>query len=167
MDPKTDLKPDAPKPAAMKTWLRVVFGLSLALNLMVVGIVAGSHLKWGGKDRGPMGRLEQMGGPLTRALSHRDRHEIARDMRQNSHGSPEAKAQRRAAFVALIADLRTDPFDREAVAGHMARQRSAMGERMAYGQGLLLERLEKMSAEERTDFADRLQQGLDRRRDRK
>ncbi len=148
----------------MRPWLRVVFGLSLALNLMVVGVVVGSQLKWGGvKERGSGARLEQMGGPLTRALSHSDRHEIGREMRRAFGKAQNGQSEKRAALEALVTDLRADRFDREVIAGHLARQRAFLNERMAFGQGLLLERIEKMSVKERAAFADRLQNRLDHR----
>lgn len=156
--------PDQKSNPGMRPWLRVVFGLSLALNLMVVGVVVGSALKWGGKDRGHGARVEQMGGPLTRALSHRDRREIGREMRKEFGKDRGAQSERRAALEALVADLRAERFDREAVAGHLARQRAILNDRMAFGQGLMLARIEQMSAEDRAAFADRLEQGLDKRR---
>ncbi|WP_371226403.1 periplasmic heavy metal sensor [Roseovarius sp. 2305UL8-3] len=156
--------PEQKTSAGMRPWLRVVFGLSLALNLLVVGAVVGSVIKWGGKERGPGARIEQMGGPLTRALSKRDRHEIGREMRRAFDKTPDGQNERRAALEALVADLRVDRFDREVVAGHLARQRAFLNDRMAFGQGLMLERIEKMSVEERAAFADRLEKRLDRGR---
>jgi len=154
--------PDQKPNTGLRPWLRVVFGLSLALNLLVVGVVVGSALKWGGKEHGPGARMEQMGGPLTRALSHRDRREIGHEMRQEFGKARGAQAERRAALEAMVADLRAERFDREAIAGHFARQRAVLNERMAFGQGLMLERIEQMSAEDRAAFADRLEQGLDK-----
>lgn len=149
----------------MKPWLRAVLVVSLGLNLLVAGIVGGRLLTWDRHHRHDAARLEQYGGPLTRALSQEDREEIGRAMRRAIRADREARAaQGGDMFAALIADLRADPFDRAAVAAHMARQRGHFSERLSLGQGILLDRLEQMGPEARAAFADRLQEGLERHR---
>ncbi|WP_232796536.1 periplasmic heavy metal sensor [Roseovarius salinarum] len=140
----------------MKLWLRLVLAGSLALNLLVVGAVAGAvitHKPWRG-HHAP--RLDGVGGPLTRALAPQDRRAIARGMRRAYHDGRPARAEIRAAFEALIADLEAGPFDADAVAAHLERQRSVLAERLAVGQELLLDRLNEMSEAERAAYAGRL-----------
>ena len=150
------------KAKGMSVWLRVVLVISLALNLLVAGAVVGSVAKWGGKHGGPHARFEQMGGPLTRALAPKDKIMILREIRKVLRDSDGGREEKRAHFRALLNDLRADSFDREAVAGHLARQRRFIDDRMALGQRVLLDRLAGMSAAERAEFANRLEENLRR-----
>ena len=156
-------------PARKRPWGKIILVVSLSLNLLVAGIIGGAILKWGpehGKHH--EARLDKFGGPLTRALSHDDRKAIGREMwRSYRRDGGGGKARHRAVIEALIVDLRADPVDREALAGHLARQRAQISERLSFGQGILLERLVRMSPQERNAYADRLEAELrkHRRRD--
>jgi len=134
-------------------WLRIVLVISLSINLLIVGALAGAALS-GGKwhHRVPPGMMAP-GGPLTGALSFEDRRAIARRMR----------AAIRKDFAGLMEDLRAKPFDPEAVAARLAAIRGGFRQRMDLGQALLVERLAGMGPAERAAFADRLETELRRR----
>jgi uncharacterized membrane protein len=153
--------------SGMRLWLRIVLVLSLALNLAVIGFVAGNQMKWGGKDRHHGPKISRMGGPLTHALSHEDRHEIGRAMRAKYKEDDAARTAQRATWDALIVALEADVFDRAVIAGHLADQRTMMTDRMAHGQTLLLDRLEQMSPEERRAYVERLKAKRNKWRERK
>ncbi len=139
--------------------LRVLLFASLALNLLVVGALVGAGL-WGGWGHGHHGPgLDAAGGPMTRALSREDRRAISQRMRQAYRDGRPGRAAHRAAFEALLDDLRAEPFQRAAVEAHMARMRGLLTDRLELGQTLLLDRLEAMSPSERAAFADRLEHG--------
>lgn len=144
-------------------WMRWVLVISLALNLLVVGMVGGWMLKVGKHGHYHPSRLDQVGGPLTRALSKEDRRHIGQAMRRAYRDRGEDRATHRAAMQALIAELRKDTFDRPAVETQLSAQRAVLTDRVALGQTLLTDRLEQMSAAERATFADRLEHNLTRR----
>lgn len=140
---------------------------SLALNLVVIGAVAGLLISgggWHGRHHAP--GIAAAGGPLTRALDAQDRRAIARQMRDAYRDGRPGRAEQRAAFDALIADLRKTPFERADVAAHMARMRGMLFGRLELAQGLLLDRLDGMTPDERAAFADRLEAGWQQRHDR-
>ena len=56
-------------------WMRILLGVSLALNLAVAGLVVGASLRLIGPDGPPAPHT--FGGALIRALPHDDRREIA------------------------------------------------------------------------------------------
>lgn len=156
---------DTTKPTSKTPrWLRWVLVLSLAFNLMVVGIVGGWMLTGDKHARHRPPRLEQIGGPLTRALSHEDRSAIGREVRQLYRDKPEGRSAQTALMETLVSELRSDPFDREAVTARMAEQRDFLNDRLALGQTLLIDRLETMDAADRAAYADRLADVLKRRR---
>ncbi len=153
--------------AGMSGWLRGLLVASLALNLLVAGAVVGMLISgggWHGRHHAP--GIDAAGGPMTRALDEPDRRAIARQMREAYRDGRPGRPEQRAAFDALIIDLRRTPFDRAAVEAHMARMRGMLAERLELGQGLLLDRLESMTPETRAAFADRLEAGWRRHRER-
>lgn len=147
------------KPATgFSPFMRGLFVVSLALNLLVIGGFGSWGLRHGGwHGAHHPSRLDMAGGPLTRALTDEDRREIGEKMRsayRNGHGT---RAAQRAGFDALVADLRAVPFDPGAVAERMSQQREAFRERLEMGQRLLLDHLAAMSDAERAAYADRLE----------
>jgi uncharacterized membrane protein len=145
-------------------WLRIIFFLSLALNLLVAGLVIG-HMLGDGPDR-RVPRVDRMGGPMTFALSHEDRRAIGDALRKEYRENDRPRHSRDAQYRAFIAALRSDPYDAGRLADLLTDQREDAEERIALGHRLLLERISAMSAPDRAAFADRLEEGLNRRHDR-
>lgn len=145
-DPVTDTR----RPAR---WMRPALVVSLALNLLILGAIGGALLLRGhGPGHDWHGGFA--GGPITRALSDEDRRAIGRQMRRAyAEGTLPG---READFDALLAAIRAQPFDRDALARAMAARRAAMRAHLDLGQRLLLDRLSDMSDAERADFAARL-----------
>ena len=77
-----------PSPKSSRLWVRVLLVVSLALNLLVIGAVAGVIIKGGPFKHGGPPHMAQGGvGPLTQALSKEDRRAIGREMRQKGQQS--------------------------------------------------------------------------------
>lgn len=161
---------DTPKAPRMKLWLRGVLFFSLALNLAVVGVVAGAIWRHGGDDdrrHGP--RADRVSLAYIRALSDEDKRSIRTAMRAEMPDRSVRRAQVRDSFDPVLEALRRDAVDRDVLAGLLEAQfaQSSEGQRMA--RGVMLDRLAMMSAQERRAFADRVEQELeklDERRDR-
>lgn len=149
----------------MKPWLRVLLVVSLALNFLIVGTLGGMMMMWSKWQPHHPARMDMAGGgPLTRALSDEDRRAIGRQMRKAYKQGGVPHADMRAELEALVADLKADPFDTEAVKARLAHHRSIFDERFALGQALLLDHLSAMSVEDRSAYADRLREGLHKRK---
>ncbi|MEN9411476.1 MAG: hypothetical protein RL216_3450 [Pseudomonadota bacterium] len=140
--------------------LRIALGVSVALNLLVAGLVAGAMLREGGPRDRMLRDLDF--GPLTEALSDADRDALRRAFVARSGGFRDVRAEMRADFDALLRALRVEPFDAEAVRGLLLGQQARVQDRLMLGQDLLLERLTAMSPAARAEFADRLEQRLRR-----
>lgn len=130
--------------------------VSLGINLLVAGIVVGSIVA------GPMrgGRppsVEFVLGPFARALAPEDRLAIARDLYARSDLRAMDRRERHGDLTELAAALRAEPFDREAVEAVMSRQRDRVRGLETAVEAAVLDRLGRMSAEERAGFADRLE----------
>lgn len=145
-----------------RTWVRVLLIVSLSLNLLIVGIAAGSvyRLK-GAREAGPPPSVGMM---LFRELSREDRRALRSDAQQRNSGFREARLKEGAAVMEA---LRATPFDRDALQGVLEMQavdREAFQRRI---QAAWLSRVDEMSDEERAAYADRLQERMSRDHKRK
>lgn len=141
-------------------WLRLVLFASLAVNLLIFGAVAGHVLR--DKPHGRVPRMDRFEAPMTFALTPEDRRAIGKALRRDYRENRPSREEITAEYQGVIAALRADPFQPELVERAFERQRASAATRMEIGQALLMQRLTEMSAQDRHDFADRLEEGLKR-----
>ena len=153
-----EMNTDAAPAGKAPRWMRVLLVVSLALNLLVVGLVAGSVL---GKTRsGSRGAEahEFQRHPLIGALAREDRREVMQQLRRDN-GQPREHAKAlRTRFRAYLEALRADAFDADAVGQLLKEQRASMGNWQDGVDGILLQTLSDMTPEERLAYADRLEE---------
>lgn len=141
--------------------LKIALGLSLALNLAVIGTVAGALLRDGGPGRMP----RELGlGPFTEAFSPKDRQAMRQAFMSHAGemgGMRAMRDEQRADQQALIAALRATPFDPAAFQAAVNAQGKRITDRIALGQTLMAERILAMTPDERAAFADRLEHMMD------
>lgn len=136
-------------------WKTALF-LSLALNLVVAGLVVGLLMS---RPERPGGPRDLAFGPYTFALTPEDRKALFDTLRQRRHELPAPRDLMRADRQDLARILRGEPFDRRAVAELLDGQRARADARFRLGQQLLLDRLAALPPAERRAMADRLQHG--------
>ncbi|NNE88881.1 MAG: periplasmic heavy metal sensor [Silicimonas sp.] len=141
-------------------WLMPLLFTSLAVNLLIAGMVVGWSFSDGRKDRtqGPIRGV--LGEPFARALPDSARQAIRSDIERERSRISESRAALRERFQAFLAALRSDPFVPEDVVQLLEEQRQVGITRQEFGEELLLRRLNEMSLEERSAYADRLEQLL-------
>ncbi|MGD9864339.1 MAG: periplasmic heavy metal sensor [Pseudodonghicola sp.] len=144
------------KPPRMRPWLRVLLGVSLALNLLVAGLAVGAAIRFGGgpeRVRPPM----PLGALLYRELPREDR----KTLRDRNLGAREERAARRRADAEeLNAALRAVPFDQARIEAFLTRdaaRQAGLEEAMRHA---WLARVAAMSDADRAAYADRLQQAM-------
>lgn len=141
--------------------LRIALALSVALNLAVLGVVAGAILR-----DGPIlgaGMVRDLGfGPYTEALVPEDRKALRRALFQRAPEMRDTRRLMREDAEALLAVLRADSFDPQAFRQRMESQHERMEKQLRLGQDLLQEFIAAMTPENRRAFADRLEAGLRR-----
>lgn len=154
-DPETPMPPTPPAPPGAGRGLKVALAASLAVNLLILGLVAGAILGRDGPDDVP--GLRTLGlGPFALALD-RDARAGVRD-RLAADATP-LRGDRRAlgrSLVALQTALRADPFDRDLAEDALSRVRQSSEALQARGHGALLDELETLPLAERIAIADRL-----------
>lgn len=142
-----------------KLW-RIVLVLSLALNLAIVGIVAGAAVS-GRLGKGPPRAFDMGLGPVARALDPAARRAIGAALRDDRDLRG---LDMRAQFAAMMIALRRDPFDRDALQDVMIRQSERMMALQGKARDALIDQIDRMTPEERARFADRLENELRRPR---
>ncbi len=148
-------------PKKKRGWMKILLFASLAVNLLVIGVVAGALLA------GPHDRdrtvLRGLGyAPFIRALPDKDRSALREALERDADSFSDNRAEIRARFEALLTALRVNPFEVSEVERLFAEQRDRILERQRLGQSALLERIVAMSPRERADYADALDRKLKR-----
>lgn len=162
-------KGKAMKSTGMQRKWRIALGVSLALNLLVLGAVAGSVWRHNAHDaRGPKsGTNSSFAIPYLRALpkpARQQMREIA--MRggsdQKGYHANRVKMQRE-----VTAAIRAEPFDAQALKRVVSDQRDRALERDAQFQQAWLSVIEGMDTAARQAYADKLDAMMARRKGRK
>lgn len=154
-------EPISPPPArpGLPRGVRWLLFASLALNLLVAGLVFGALL--GDDRRGGRPRPAELSlGPFARALEPGDRREVLRSLNDRPDLRPPGREDWAAAFAEVVAALRAEPFDQPRAATALAEQSGRVAEVERAVQEALLARLAAMTPAERTAFADRLEAEL-------
>lgn len=152
-------------PPRTRRWVKIALAVSLALNLAVIGMIAGAFLGTGamGERGGSQQALRALGlGPFARALSRQDRMELRGRILSSG---VELREERRAigrSLRAVEAALRAEPFDRAAVEEAFTRSRGLVVSLQEMGHAALLDQIETMDAAERAALADGLARAMRR-----
>ncbi len=143
---------DTPK----RKWIPIVLVISLALNLLIAGVVLGSVLRFKGSERaGPPG----FGPALYYALPKSERKALRGEL---SGLRGEGSHRRKEDFSALSQALRNVPFDPTAVQALLEQQAQATADIQEALHQQWLTQVTGMSDDERADYADRLEEVVKR-----
>jgi uncharacterized membrane protein len=154
-------QPDAQKPRRTGRGVKIALAVSLAFNLLILGLVGGAVL--GRPDPGGAPAIRTLGlGPFALALPGEARDDIRGRIEANMPELRRNRAEIGRSLMAVRRALLADPFDRAAAARALGRSREAAMALQAQGHGALLDTLDQMSAAERAIVADRLARTLRR-----
>ena len=146
-----------------RRWLYPLLFISLALNLLIAGMVVGWLASPGGPKRSEFASARGLvGEPFLRALPDEQRRAMLREIVRDAPQIRESRESLRARFEAFLSALRMEPYDPKTVAELLKEQRNVAVNRQEIGERLLLERLEAMSVSERNAYADALEQSFRR-----
>lgn len=149
-------KPKRRVPRAIKALLFA----SLALNLLVVGTIVGVVANGGPRDR-DSSRTQSHAAPFVRALERDDRRAIGKEIRsavQNGRGGENAGQRRRQANAEVLALLRAQTFDAARFVALMEQQSELAKVAARAGSEAMAEHFSKMTAAERSAYADRVEE---------
>ncbi|WP_424965061.1 MULTISPECIES: periplasmic heavy metal sensor [unclassified Dinoroseobacter] len=159
----TEAETQTKAPGRKQRWL--LYG-SLALNLLVVGLVLGAVL--GGGPRGPGGKPLSIDSPfpLIRALDDTRRDVLKEALDQHRAETSQGPRSRGRHTRALLDSLRNAPFDPAEFEALLTTQAEAMSARNAVGRNALIGAIAQMSDAERVAYADRVEEVLRERANR-
>ena len=148
-------------------WMRILLGVSLALNLLVLGSVLGMALRLGG-PKGPDGPPPRsIGSLLYRELPREDRRDLRAESRQILSASGSERGPSPEEELAVIdAGLRANPFDPAVIERVLEANGHRVFDQHKAFKSAWLDHVAGMSAAERADYADRLQEAFERRQER-
>lgn len=151
---------DPTLPAKPSRLWRIVLVASLALNLIIVGVVAGSVLS--GRQGPPRG-FELGLGPLAQALPPETRRAISDTLRRTPSLRPEGRDVRRRSLDAVLTAVRAQPFDAAALSAVLASQSDRGRMLREAAQTAMIDHIAQMTDAQRATFADALAQELTKR----
>jgi uncharacterized membrane protein len=146
--------------------VKVVFVLSLGLNILVIGLVGGAVLRGGPPEHVRVERdISALGLRVYfRALNPAGRDQIRADLQQNRSQIKAGRGLFRAHLKSLAEALTATPYDPATVAAVLSQQANVVSENIGVGQQVLLAQIERMTEQERQDFAKALRKPVKRRR---
>jgi len=150
---------EQPKP---RKWGRYVLVASLALNVGFLGLLGGALLRDKVSGRPPSG-IELGFGPIGKALTKEDRREIGRTVRDRVDRGRDGRPSPRRMIREIQEIVRADPFDQDALREVFERASRQANEVQSTAQQALLDRISRMTVEERAAFADGLDEVMRRR----
>ena len=139
--------------------IKIALAISVALNLAVAGVAAGAWMKEGREHSMPR---DLSFGPFSAALDREDRRALRKALLERAPNFRALRAEAQAEFAALLAALRTDPFEPANVGSALAAIEARNAGRLKLGRSLIEARIAQMSPADRLAFADRLEKGLRR-----
>jgi uncharacterized membrane protein len=139
-------------------WIRIVLGVSLALNLAVFGLVAGIAMRGGPASV----RAPDMGYalPYIVALPSETRRDLFRSLRRDNT-LPNRRA-RRNDYEEMSRVMVADPFDRAMIENILHRQKDSAARVQAAAQARWLDLVAQMPLEDRKAYAARIEEVLER-----
>ncbi|MCV2868792.1 periplasmic heavy metal sensor [Defluviimonas sp. WL0002] len=145
-------------PRAPGRTLKIALVLSLAVNLLLVGLIAGAAVRH--RHGGGPGDDRAAFAPYVEALPRAQRGGLRSEMFHRMPDLRDLRRERAEDLAAFVSTLRAEPFDPSAAAAVFDRQMARAGRRLEAGRVLFLDRIAAMSADERREYADRLEQNL-------
>ena len=150
--------PPAPNDPRCPRWVKIVLGLSLAVNLAIAGLVAGAVLR--GKPMGEGRSGMGYAAPYVIALPKEDRRAVFGAIRSDA-ALPKRDA-RRAQYARMTEALRADPFDRARVQAILSEQGQAVARIQDAAQTAWLATVAEMSLPERIAYVEKVEKVLRR-----
>jgi uncharacterized membrane protein len=146
------------KPKRTWRWPQYLLVVSLGLNLLVAGLMAGAFFRDGPRDHiKGMREASALGlRAYIRALDRPSTEGLMQDIATRRGEFKAGRAAIEAHLKALAAALTASPYDPDAVKAVLDQQRGDIGQNVDVGHQILLARINAMSDADRAAFAERL-----------
>ena len=137
---------------------KILFGISLALNLLLVGTLGGAFMR---KGKGLTAKHLASGFLYMRALDFKDKRALRDEILRDKNGRKLVKGKNQASFNSAVGILKNHPFDRVTFENLLDEQAKHARLRQSLARRALVNHIEKMTKEERLIYAQRLKDFID------
>ena len=163
----TDDRKDPEQTAGSGRAVKIALFASLAVNLVIAGIVAGAMIRPDGPAarRGELAQAFDAGvGPFGHAMTRDQRRGLAERIGRSRGEFTDSREQMRTHVTAMLDVLRAAPFNQARLRNLLVETQTGMFHRQQLGTEAVLAEIASMSDAERAEFADRLENALRRMR---
>lgn len=143
-------------------WPKILLILSLAVNVIVIGLFAGHTIQREPSVRGPERQINW----IIKLVPEAQRDATKEHFREIRDDVRATYKQRGEHLLAIAAVIRSEPFETSALEAALQARRDGSQARQELVQSHLVELLEGFSPEERTEFAGNLEGFIERLRER-
>ena len=140
---------------------KILFGISLALNLLIIGAVGGAMIRM---SKGPVANHRASGLLYMRALNFEDKKSLRKELFRNKDSRKIGRAKEYSSYSSAVKILKKDPFDRKAFEELLDQQTKYSKSSQRSARLALVAQIAKMTKEERMIYAKRLANLIDRKR---
>ena len=150
--------------------LRLALGVSLAVNVMILGALGGAMWRHGGagpRGDGDLPGLRSYASPYVQALPPEARRSLHETMRASGKAHHPDRAKRRGLYERMLKTGRAGPDDTDAAAAVWAAEGEAAGAVQEVAHSAWWAQVIAMDAASRAAYADKLQERLETGRQRK
>ena len=145
---------ESTNPKSRNRW-KILFVISVGLNLLIIGALGGVLIR---KGKAPMVHLLASGRLYMQALDFRDKKALRNEILGDKDGRELVKAQNYASFRSAVDILKKHPFNRSAFENLLDEQAKLTQSRRGLARESLVAHIEKMTKEERENYALRLKE---------
>ena len=139
---------------------KILFGISLALNLLIIGAVGGAMIRM---SKGPVANHRASGLLYMRALNFEDKKSFRKELFRNKDSRKIGRAKEYSSYSSAVKILKKDPFDRKAFEELLDQQTKYSKSSQRSARLALVAQITKMTNEERMIYAKRLANLIDRK----
>ena len=133
---------------------KILFGISLAINLLIIGAIGGALSRAG---KGPMIQHRASGLLYMRALNFEDKKVLRKKLFRNKDSRKIIRAKEHSSYSSAVKILKKDPFDRKAFEDLLDEQTKHSKSKPSSARVALVTQIENMTKEERLIYSKRLE----------
>ena len=133
---------------------KILFGISLALNLLIIGAVGGAMIRM---SKGPVANHRASGLLYMRALNFEDKKSFRKELFRNKDSRKIGRAKEYSSYSSAVKILKKDPFDRKAFEELLDQQTKFSKSSQRSARLALVAQITKMTKEERSIYSERLE----------
>ena len=134
---------------------KILFGISLAINLLIIGALGGALSRAG---KGPMIQHRASGLLYIRALNFEDKKVLRKKLFRNKDSRKIIRAKEHSSYSSAVKILKKDPFDRKAFEDLLDEQTKQSKSKPSSARVALVTQIENMTKEQRLIYSKRLEE---------